>query len=109
MRTLVTVAACESEKRHTNVPVTALTGPGVPLELVELMVSPSTSKKVAPFDRCTRSAADPDIPSSRASTGACDGGINAREVTTPAMLFQRTTESSSSNANAAEAHNITGS
>ena len=58
---------------HANVPVTALAGPGVPMELVELMVSPSTSKKVAPFDRFTRSAADPDIPSSRASTGACDG------------------------------------
>src|SRR5258707_15631946 len=37
-----------------KVPVTAVTGPGVPLELLPLRTKPSTSKNVFPLDRFTR-------------------------------------------------------
>src|SRR5262245_18151786 len=42
---------------HTSVPLTAVTGPGVPLKAVPLITSPSTAKLVAPVVRLT--AADP--------------------------------------------------
>src|SRR5262249_61696896 len=38
---------------HTKVPVTALTGPGVPVKAVPLITSPSTLNEVAPLERFT--------------------------------------------------------
>src|SRR5262249_48360741 len=76
-----------------SVPVIALTGPGVPLELLPLSTSPSTSKYALPLERLTlacplRTDQGP-APARIPATGLSTPGA----VITPTMLFQRTTRS----------------
>src|SRR5262249_35811098 len=78
---------------HTKVPVTAVTGPGVPLKGLPLITSPSTSKEAAPVERFTRArplrAVHGNVPLSILPTGLLTFG----ELILPTMPFQRTTSS----------------
>src|SRR6266446_10013814 len=75
---------------QTNVPVTAVIGPGVPLKVVPLITSPSTSKDVCPVDRSTRAwplpADQGNVPAEMLPTGLS----TFRAVITPTIWFQRT-------------------
>src|SRR5438477_1520042 len=98
------MAAAVVPPLQTKVPVTAVTGPGVPLELLPFRTSPSTSKNVSPFERFTlawplRTDQGP-APAWTPPTGLSTPGA----VITPTMPFQRTTESSLSDASAEDAH-----
>src|SRR5437763_787810 len=89
---LVSSTACAAVPAlQTSVPVTALTGPGVPLELLPLSTRPSTSKKVVPSSRLTRACPlctdHGPAPARMPATGLSTAGA----VITPTMLFQRTT------------------
>src|SRR5580692_1000486 len=94
---------------QTRVPVTAVTGPGVPLELLPLRTKPSTSKNVFPLDRFTRACPlrtdHGPAPAWMPATGLSTPGA----VITPTMLFQRTKVLLSTQANADVAHKARGS
>jgi hypothetical protein len=94
---------------QTKVPVTAVTGPGVPLELLPFRTNPSTSKDVFPLERLTRACPlrtdQGPAPAWMPATGLSTAGA----VITPTMLFQRTKVAFSTQANADVAHKVRGS
>src|SRR5262249_19460385 len=75
---------------HTSVPVTAVIGPGVPLNIVPSITSPSTSNDAAPVERFTRAlpprAVQGNVPALIFPTGLS----TFTAVITPAILLQRT-------------------
>ena len=101
---MVSRTVCVVPGLQISAPVTALIGPGVPLELVPLMTNPSTSKVVAPVLRLTLACPFRTVqavaPARMPATGLSTPGV----VITPTILFQRTTESSLSKPKAAAAH-----
>src|SRR5262245_1679322 len=84
------VVSCAPPALHTSVPVTAVTGPGVPLKAVPLITSPSTAKLVAPVVRLT--LADPpradqaNVPLLMSATGLA----TFTAVITPTIVCQLT-------------------
>src|SRR5271165_1095709 len=94
---------------QTKVPLTAVTGPGVPVELPPLRTKPSTSKKVKPLERFTRAwplrTDQGPAPAWMLPTGLSTPGA----VMTPTMLFQRTSDPSLSRAKTEAAHRVRGS
>src|SRR5262245_18852883 len=83
---------------QTRVPVTAVTGPGVPLNVVPLITSPSTSKKVAPVERLTLALPLRTLHGKVPLEIRGDTGLSTpSDVISPTMLFQRTTVPSVTN------------
>src|SRR5262245_3740990 len=84
---------------QTTVPVTAVTGPGVPLKVCPLITSPCTSKLVLPVARSTRARPartdHGNVPLLTLPTGllmfsAASVVRSSGAVITPTMLLQRT-------------------
>src|SRR5262245_40752601 len=88
---------------HTNVPITCVIGPGVPLNTVPLITSPWTWKNAAPLLRSTAAwpplVVQANVPLSMSATGLS----TFCAVMTPTMERQLATECESS-ASAAEAN-----
>src|SRR5215468_60377 len=77
---------------QTMVPVIAVTGPGVPLNIVPLITRPSTSKKVAPVERLTLALPLRTLHA-KVPLSICDetGLSTPCDVITPTMLLHRAT------------------
>ena len=63
---------------QTNVPVTAVTGPGVPLELLPLRTKPSTSNECVPVGKVHACVPIANRPRARTRMDTCNWIVNGR-------------------------------